>query len=179
MRFKFNIHVTEKDYLDYNRFWQFQSPYGKKQIISLRVIFALLFGIAAIATLIGGDFTIDSIIEAAIFMVAMAIFQFILPTILAWSLKRQIKVLKKKGKMAYAPEATMDFYEEIFTSKTPESKTETKYTTIERISVVRDKAIYLHVNNVMAYIIPIKSFASNEQFESFLTFIQSKCTNLK
>lgn len=179
MRFKFSIHVTEKDYLDYNKFWQFQSPYGKKQIISLRVIFVLLFGIAAIATLIGGDFTIDSIIEAAIFMVAMAIFQFILPAFLAWSVKRQIKVLKKKGKMAYTPEATIEFYEEYFIAKSPESKTETKYTTIERISVVRDKAIYLHVNNVMAYIIPIKSFASNEQFESFLTFIQSKCTNLK
>ena len=179
MRFKFNIHVTEKDYLDYNNFWQFQSPYGKKQIISLRVIFALLFGIAALATLIGGDFTIDSIIEATIFMVAMAIFQFILPAFLAWSVKRQIKVLKKKGKMAYTPEATIEFYEEYFIEKTSERKTETKYTTIERISIVRDKAIYLHVNNVMAYIIPIKSFTSNEQFESFLTFIQSKCTNLK
>ncbi len=179
MHFKFDIRVTEKDYLDYNRFWQFQSPYGKKQIISLRVIFALLFGIAAIATLIGGNFTIDSIIEAAIYVTALVYFQLILPTILAWSVKRQIKVLKKKGKMAYAPEATMEFHEEIFTSKTPESKTETKYTTIERISVVRDKAIYLHVNNIMAYIIPRKSFVSDEQFESFLTFIQSKCTNLK
>ena len=179
MHFKFDVHLTEKDYLDFNKFWQFQSPYGRKQIVSLRVVFALLFGIAAIAALIDGYFTIYSIIEAAIYMAAMTIFQLLLPTFLAWGVKLQIKTLKKKGKMAYAPESTIEFLEEVFISTAPESKTETKYTTIERISVVRDKAIYLHVNNLMAHIIPRKSFVSDEQFDSFLNFIQSKCTNLK
>lgn len=179
MQFLFQVNLTEKDYLDYNKFWQFQSPYGKKQIVSLRVLFAVLFGLFALTALLSGDFSIDSIIEAILHVIVMVIFQFALAPFFAWAVKRHLKSLKKKGKMAYSPVSEMNFHDEVFTETTPEVKNEVKYSMVERISVTEEKTVYIHVNNLAAYILPYNTFDSQEQYESFLTFLKEKCTNLK
>ena len=61
---------------------------------------------------------------------------------------------------------------------TPDNKTETNYSAVERISIVDNKMIYIHVNNVMAYILPISCFESTEQYNSFMDFIKTKCSDI-
>ena len=95
-----------------------------------------------------------------------------------WTLKASIKSLRKKGKMGYSPTSVVEFLNETFIETTPENKTEQKYSSIERISLVDNKMIYIHVNNVMAYIIPVSCFESAEQYQSFLDFIKTKSTNI-
>ena len=80
-----------------------------------------------------------------------------------------------KGKGAYSPEARLEFFEEGFEEITPERKTESKYSAIERVSVVSGKTVYIHIKSVEAVILPLGSFASDEEYESFLEFIKSKC----
>ena len=80
--------------------------------------------------------------------------------------------------MGYSPIADMEFYEETFIETTPDNKTERKYSAIERVSVVDDKIIYIHVNNIMSYILPFSSFESKEQFDAFLAFIKTKCETI-
>ena len=84
-------------------------------------------------------------------------------------------MLKKSGKMGYSPNAVMEFYDEIFVETTPENRTEQSYSAVERVSVVEDRTIYIHINNVMAYILPVTAFESKEQYDSFLSFIRTKC----
>ena len=94
------------------------------------------------------------------------------------SLKRQIKSLKKSGKMGYSPESVAEFYDDCFVETTPDNKVEHKYSAVERISIVDNKVVYVHINNVMAYILPFSCFKSEEQYGNFLTFIKTKCANI-
>ena len=80
--------------------------------------------------------------------------------------------------MGYSPIAEMEFYDESFIEITPDNKTEQKYSAIERVSVIADKVVYIHVNNVMSYILPLSCFESKEQYNNFLDFVRSKCANI-
>ena len=80
--------------------------------------------------------------------------------------------------MGYSPVSEIEFYDESFVEITPDSKTEQKYSAIERVSVITDKVVYIHVNNVMSYILPLSCFESKEQYNNFLDFVRSKCANI-
>lgn len=175
MKFQFNVNVNDQDYLDYNTFWMIRSPYGKKQIKIFRITITVLFAIFMLISLLSGGFSLESILGVIPIIIVLSLVQIFLTKFFSWSLKGQIKVLKKSGKMGYSPEAVIEFYEESFVETTPENKTEHKYSAIERISVVDNKMIYIHVNNVMSYMLPLSSFESKEQYNSFFEFIKTKC----
>ena len=80
--------------------------------------------------------------------------------------------------MGYSPESLIVFSEETFSEITPENKIEQKYSVIEHISVVDNKTMYIHVNNIMAYILPLSCFESLEQYNSFMEFIKTKCNQI-
>lgn len=178
MKFRFNVNVNDQDYLDYNTFWMIRSPYGKKQIITFRITFAVLFAIFILISLFGGGFSLESILRIIPMIIVLSLTQIFFNRFLSWSLKGQIKTLKKSGKMGYSPESVIEFYDESFVETTPENKTEHKYSAIERISVVDNKMIYIHVNNIMSYMLPLSSFESKEQYNSFFEFIKTKCANI-
>lgn len=178
MKFRFNVNVNDQDYLDYNTFWMIKSHYGKKQIKTFRILIAVLFAIFILISLFSGGFSLKSIL-GIIPMIIVLLFAQIFPTkFFSWPLKGQIKSLKKSGKMGYSPESVIEFYEDSFVETTPDNKTEHKYSAVERISIVDNKMIYIHVNNVMSYMLPLSCFQSKEQYDSFFDFIKTKCANI-
>ena len=179
MNFQFEVNVTEKDYLDYNLFWQFKSPYGKKQILTYRVVFALLFGVLILLTLLKGDFSTDSIIESIFYFFFLILVEIFFKRLTTSIFKSTIKSLKKKGKMAYSPTATAQFHENTFIEITPETRNEVNYSLVELVSVIGNQTIYIHVNNMMAYLLPSSSFTSQEQFDTFVEFLKTKCERVK
>ena len=175
MQYKFCVHLDDKDYLDYNVFWSLKSPYGKKQILRLR---AMIFGMVALLSLLvlyKEDFSSAAFIKIIPFVVILVLLQLLLNWFFARSLKGTLKTMKRQGKMGYSPYSEMEFLEDSFVETTPEEKTERNYSLVERISVIGDKTIYIHVNNVMACILPRSCFDSKEQYEEFLQFIKTKC----
>ena len=178
MKFKFLIRLTDKEYLDFNIFWMFQAPYGKKNILKYRITLAVLFLAIGFLSVLGGSFSKDAFLGAIPYLIILVIIQLLLKPFFLSVLKGQLKSLKKKGKMGYSSVAEMEFFEDGFVEITPESKSEQKYSAIERISVVSDKALYIHVNNVMAYILPKATFESQEQYDAFLEFIKTKCATV-
>ncbi len=112
------------------------------------------------------------------YLILLVVIQLEWNPFLRWTLKGTIKSLKKKGKMGYSPEATLEFLEDSFLETTPDNKTEQRYEAVERISVLRGKAIYIHVNSVMAYILPMSCFESPEEYEAFLAFVKRKCPKI-
>ena len=178
MKFQFNVKVDVKDYLDYNTFWMIRSPYGKKQIQTFRITIAVLFAIFILISLFSGDFSLESILRVIPMVIVLALAQIFLPRLFSWLLKGQIKTLKKSGKMGYSPESVIEFYEESFVETTSENKTEHKYSAVERISIVDNKMIYIHVNNIMSYMLPLSCFESKEQYNNFFEFIKTKCLNI-
>lgn len=175
MKFLFNVTVNDQDYLDYNIFMMIRSPYGKKQIDTYRITITVIVAIFILVTLFRGGFSRESILVVILMIIILTLTQVFLPRYFSWSLKCHFKNVKKNGKMGYSPESVIEFYEESFVETTPEDKSEHKYSAIERISVVDNKVIYIHVNNVMSYMLPLSSFESKEQYDSFFEFIKTKC----
>lgn len=178
MLYKFNICVSEKDYFDLNVFWLTKSHYGKKQLLSLRILFAAILLFFSLVSLFGGGFTHSAFLNIIPLIVLLAVSEILLIPFLKLILKLQLRHMKKKGKMPFSASSVMEFYDNSFTESTDENKTEVKYSAIERISVVNDKFIYIHINNLMAYIIPIFAFESKEQYNSFMSFIKTKNSNI-
>ena len=175
MHFNLHIELNDQDYLDYNTFWAIKSPYGKKQILGLRIFIAVAFAVVSFMTLISKGFSASAFLGAIPYVIVAVVFELILNRFYTWILKGHIKTLKSKGKMGYSPVADMEFSDEGFIEITPDNKTERKYSAIERVSVIDGKTIYIHVNNVMSYILPLSSFESKEHFDAFLAFIKTKC----
>lgn len=182
MKFQFNVSISEKDYLDFNEFYMLKSPYGKKQIGSLRVGITIFYLICVAISLIGrfraGENVIDSIIGIIPMLLLIVLIQVFIPRFFILTLKCHLKTLKKSGKMAYSSSSVIEFYEENFVEITDENKTEQKYSAIERISIIDNKMIYIHVNNVMAFILPISCFETREEYDRFILFIKNKCSNI-
>ena len=175
MHFNLHIELNDKDYLDYNTFWAIKSPYGKNQILWLRVFVAVLFAAFSFFSLLAKGFSTSAWLGIIPYLVVAVAIELFLGKFFTLVLKSHIKSLKSKGKMGYSPVSDMEFFDECFTETTPNNKTEQKYSSIERVSVVGGNIIYIHVNSIMAYILPLSSFNSKEQLDAFLEFIKTKC----
>ena len=178
MKFKFNINTSEQDYVEYNRFVFFQSHYGKKDRLTFRVAITVILGIYILLSLIGGNFTLDSFIDVLPSIILLILIQVFISPICILFLRFYIKSLKKRGKSVYSPSSILEFYDDIFIEITPENKNECKYLAIDRISVVKDKVIYIHINSLSAGILPFSCFESKEQYNEFFDFIKTKCSNI-
>ncbi|MBR2464414.1 MAG: YcxB family protein [Clostridia bacterium] len=178
MHFKFNINLTDQDYLNYNIFWMLKSPYGKKQLLKFRITIAILLATISLLSLFGGEFSADAWISIIPYVILLILFELLLNPFFSWLLKGNIRSLKAKGKMGYSPVSEIEFYDESFIEITPDGKSEQKYSAVERVSVIADKVIYIHVNNVMSYILPSSCFESKAQHNDFLDFVRTKCANV-
>lgn len=177
--FRFDVHTSEKDYIDYNLFWTLRSPYGRKQIRDLRIFLTFLAFAGVLVSLFRGSFTTAAFLGTIPYLIILLLSQIFLTKAMPWAIKSQIKGLKKNGKMGYSPDAVIEFSGDGFTETTPDNRTECKYSAIEQISIVDNKAVYIHVNNIMAYILPMSCFASREQYAAFLDFIKTKCAKVE
>ena len=76
--------------------------------------------------------------------------------------------------MPFSPESHMEFDDETFIEYTTKNKNEHQYSAIDRVSIVGSKTVYIHLNNVMAYMVPFDSFESVEEYNRFFDFIKTK-----
>ncbi|MBR5449525.1 MAG: YcxB family protein [Clostridia bacterium] len=178
MKFQFNVHTNETDYFEYNKFMLIRSYYGKKRFFMYRIFVALLCMVGMLFLLWNNGFTQGAYMGAILMLLFAIAVQLLLAPFMTLTLKSDLRNLKKRGKMAFSPDSTMEFYEDVFIEITPTNKTEQPYSVIERISVVDDKMIYIHVNNIMSYILPVACFESKEQCDDFFEFIKTKCANI-
>lgn len=176
MKFRFNVNINDNDYYDFNKFHNTRSPYGKKQMTSIRIIFAVFGLLYAVFTTVSDGFDPYMLIALLIVFSLLIVF---FPKLFMLVLKGNIKAMKKNGKMAYTPSSVMEFYDDFFCESAEETSTNYKYSIIEHISVVDNKVIYIHINSVMGLILPFASFQSAEQMAAFFEFIKTKCANIR
>ena len=178
MLFQFQVQISEKDYLEYNKFHMFRSPYGRKIIRGMRIAVAVIFGLFILLSLLGGKFSASAWIGALPYAILLIVFEAVLVPFMSSSFKSTLKKMKKTGKMAYSPSSVLAFYDEYLLETAQTNRTQQTYSSIERISIVDQKMMYIHVNNVMAYLFPLSAFASQEEYERFLDFIKTKCDKI-
>ena len=121
MEYRFNVTINEKDYLDYNKFWQFRSPYGKKQIRNIRIYILILFVLYALYHFFKTGFSADGVLSVLPMLLLALFFQIFLKGFFSLVLNLHVKSLKKRGKPGYSPESVMEFFENGFREITPEN----------------------------------------------------------
>ncbi|MBE6693711.1 MAG: YcxB family protein [Ruminococcaceae bacterium] len=178
MNFKFNVVLSDDDYLELNKFIMLRSHYGKKQIGQSRVIAAVGIGALIALSLIFGEFTLGAFLMTIPYSILLGLFIVFLPNMMSAFLKSHIKQMKKDGKLPYTPSSVVEFFDDSFTEVAEDNKTELKYSSVERVSVVGGKTVYIHFNSLAAIILPKTSFESDERYGEFLEFIKTKCAEV-
>ena len=173
MQYRFQIVLTDDDYLNYNLFHVLRSPYKAKATKQARVLVNLIMVVMVLALLIFDRFRPSSLFAAAVALCYVLIYNLRYKKSIIAAYKRMLKKQKAIGKLGYTPESTLEFGEDFLVETSADNKNEQKYSAVERISVVKDRYVYLHPNSVGAYIIPMSTFASVEEYQAFFEFARA------
>ena len=174
MYFKFNVNISESDYIEFNQFHSIRSHYGRKQLATARVTITVIMCIFVFIILLSGGFSLTASIETIPVLILILIFNLILPRFTSYSIKNSIIALKKNGKLGYSPSAVLEFFDDRLIETTDINRTEMLYSGVEKVCIADNHMIYFYTSSSMAYILPFASFESKEQFDCFMDFIKVK-----
>ena len=177
MNFKFNVNITEQDYLDFNVFAGTKTPQGKKTVLRSRLIIAGVVLFALLLIWITDKGGTVSLVTTPLFLLMLLYFQLYHVRKMKNSMKAYIQNLKKHGKLPYSPCSTVEFNDESIIETDENSATERKYSVIEAIAVDKT-SVYVFIGVAQAFILPFSSFESREQMDAFIEFISAKCPNI-
>ena len=175
MKFKFNVNITQEDYIELNRIVMSETPAGKKSSKISNLVFIAVCVILVLFTLVTSKFSGEGFIVTGVLIIAFLLVHLTLnKTITNLAVKGTVKSLTKiKGKLPYSEHSVLEFYDDVFVEITDDNKTETKYSAIENI-FVNENLVVLFINSMQAYIVPTRSFESNEQKNSLVAFLNGK-----
>ena len=175
MKYSFEVKLGEQDYYEFNKFWMLRSHYGKRNVRSTRVMLTVLILALALFSLYSAGFTTEGLLVLIPYGVLMLLAHLAIKPFFALTLKGNLKHMQKSGRMPYSAVSQITFFEDHFEECAEEGKAEHPYTALERISAVEGRMVYLHLNNVQAYLVPYSVFADHAQYEEFLAFLAQKC----
>ena len=115
----------------------------------------------------------------ALFIVLNVIFNLFIKPLIILLLKLYVKFLDNKKKKCFSENNKLEFFDDKFIETTEFAKTELNYNAIDNISVIPENVIYIHLNRMIAIIIPFNAFESQKQFDKFIEFLKTKNENLK
>lgn len=179
MRFQLNITMTEQDYLAYNCFHSLESRTAKKRLRKSRSVFsAIIVTFGVLYTLMSG-WNPDTVLYLSLLCFFSLIYLVFFKKVLLFSLKSQIKKLKKVGRLPFDPAAKFEFYEDHLVEICPSTRTEWGYDALDRVCIVPDRFVLLYSSTVGAYVLPIAQLSQQVDLEAFLGFLSKKCKTVE
>jgi hypothetical protein len=172
--YQFTNSVTEEDYLAFNEYHLLHSAQGKKALMTFRILTPVLSLLAIVIFWIANvsqELLIAEIIALSLVSIIMAFFS---KNMLLKTIKNNLKRLKKDGKLPFSKETVITFDEERLHEKSIDAESSINYSSIEKIGE-GDQAIYIYFSALQAFILPYRSFESDEQRHEFLSFLNTKC----
>ena len=172
--YQFINSVTEDDYLAFNEYHLLHSTQGKRVLMTHRLLtpsislFAIVvFWIADVSR----ELLITEMIGLGLLSIVMTISskKRILKTV-----KRNIARFKRDGKLPFSKDTIITFDEDHVHEKSNETETRIQYSMIDKV-VEGNQVIYIYFSALQAFILPHRSFESDEQKNEFLSFLNTKC----
>ena len=179
MLFKFDIELTESDYLDFNIFHALESKAGKKVIKRSLTFFIIAMAIIVAAMFLTLGFTTFSVIYATCLLLFTLIYALGFKKILTRNIKKQLNHMRKSGKLPFDPMSVQEFHSDKLLEITDTSRTETNYAAFEHICIVKNRFILLYKNSVSACILPMAQVTSQVNYDEFMNFLAEKFTNIE
>lgn len=178
MLYSLKTKMNDEDYIAFNL--HALKVYGifQRQVMMLRILFIALIAVFSIYEIMKLEDKITIIVYCIIMIIFSAPILIFTPQYNRLFIKQQAKSMIKKGKAPYSKNSQMEFYDDFFIETTDVAKSEIKYSSIEKISFSEErKTLFLHLNKLMAHILPAQSFDSPEKMVEFIKFIKEKCTD--
>lgn len=175
MRFQLDLTITEEDYLAFNNFHSLRSKTGKRMVMRSRILFIVCIAVLMVLAILVMGWTPFSTAYLILMVLFTALYTAFFGKIISRNIKKQLKQLKKTGKLPYEPTARLEFYEDKLVEITPDKRTELNYSALERICIDADRFIYLYNSSVGAYILPAPQVRAQLDQEEFLRFLSEKC----
>lgn len=179
MCFKFNVNLTDEDYLNYNAFTQTMTIGGKKQIAFLRALMIIIILTLCIFCVSLFEDPLLKICTCIPLITILIVFLIRIPQDLKKSTQKVIKAYSDKTKKLYSESTVMEFFDDRFIEYTPGIKTEVNYSAIECVSILNGRYIFIQQNQLQGYIIPFTIFESNEHCTAFIDFLRTKIQNVE
>ncbi|MBQ1223071.1 MAG: YcxB family protein [Clostridia bacterium] len=176
MQYKLDVELTDKDYLEFNLFQTFKSAVGKKNIRKSRVIFLAAIAALALLVVVLRGFTTSGLIYLGLLAVLTVVYMILFKRIMAASLVKQLKALKKSGKLPFDPKSEIEFFDDKFIESAKTNRNERSYDSIEKICIYGDKYIYLFTSVASAYILPVPLVKKQVNYNAFVKFLSQKCS---
>lgn len=179
MRYQLDVQLTEEIYLDFNFFTSFEAKAAKKVVTRSRILFlSIILVCVALIALVNGPSTFFYVYTGLISLFSV-FYMIFFKKILKRNTKKQLKLVKKTGKLPFDPAARLEFYEDRLIDISPNTRTEQSYRGIERVCIVPGRFILLYNSSIGAYIIPEQQAKAQLDLDAFLSFIKSKCSNIE
>lgn len=175
MNFRLDIVLTEDDYLSYNYFHTLESKPGKKQIRKIQTFFLGSMAVLVALLLLILGWNSFSRFYTALMVLFTAVYMVFYKKMVKRTMQKQLKNLKKVGKLPFDPQSTLEFHEDKLVEITPDKRIEQRYDGIERICVLPDRYLFLYHSSVGAYVLPIGQIAKQLNPEDLLRFLSQKC----
>lgn len=177
--YRFEYTLSDKDFADFNEYHLKNDSTTKK---TLKIIKPIPFAVAIII------FVVNFIKEGVTF-ISMLLPCIVLIAAIIWLIKFDDRVIKKtvkkaiddqkkSGKMAYSPNGTVTFTEDMIIDKTETIEQRVNYSEVIKIANT-DNALYVYITPVAASILPKSLFKSDNELNEFLSFLNEKCEKLK
>lgn len=167
--------ITLEDYLAFNEYHLIHSKQGKKALLMFKILTPFLSFLAILVFWIA-EADIDLIIALIITLsIVSIIMSFYSKKIWLKAIKNNIIKLEKDGKLPFEKVSTFILNDDCIIEKGAKTQTSIQYDAIEKI-VCSDQAIYVYFSAIQAFVIPFRSFESDEHKNDFLAFLEEKST---
>ena len=175
MRYELKIHMTEDDFTAFNVFHTTRSVYGKQMTRRVKRLIAGMFALAAVLYFLMRGVNGESVLYAVFLAVVGGLFIWRYDKVFGKAMGKNLKRMAGNGKMPYAPESRIEFYDDKLVEITPERRTELYWPTVERLCAVEGKVWYLYLNNSSAVVLPVEQIRAQTDIGEFYRFLEEKC----
>ena len=175
MRFCFNVKLTDEDYYLFNEFTAKHSPATKKTALMSKIIVAVIFLYGALNIFITQGVNAVSVTAAAFFVVLFIILALAFDKINSRVVKFQVKALLKKEKKPYSADSVLEFYDDYLKEIAPDNKSEVRYTAIDKITVIKNCYVYVYLDGIRGFVIPVSCFENEAEQNAFVSFLGTVC----
>lgn len=174
--FEFKVFIDDDDYIQFNKYQYLNNPVDMKTLILYKFSIPLLCFLF-ITRFIAVQASFQAVIYATISMILFSIFWVLYcKEMFLLIIENRIKRMKRSGRLLYSDVGLLKFDDEIIHEITPEAENKAKYSLVEKIAVT-EKAVYIYISSLQAYILPTVAFTDDKEKQIFLEFLKMKCVN--
>ena len=170
--FEFQHHITEEDYLRFNRDCALHSKGGQNAIKNRRITPIYISAGAVLGAVIAETWLLAAITAAAAIPVCLIVWLNAKSRFLRRHDQATLRKLRS-GTRLYSPDGTLTFTEDNIHGETPDLITTCPYHTVERL-VLCHGAVYVFFSDIRAFTVYESMFSGDEERQALLNFLKEK-----